>query len=1032
MKKVKKLLFFTLTLVCVMGLTFGTGISILADEANPNYNDKLIARYTLDEISEEVVGEDTIYSFAAINNSGVALPDMKATTTASVINNAMEGKGAATFMTGNMRVPAFLGAEDTGFSVSAWFINREVDWDSLVDIQTADGKIIEIGMPNASWFDSTGFVGNKWPDDTNKVNGGQWDSFLNTSVVITANAVNEYMYVTLNFDPVNGLSYYKDGVKLITYPRTTTIGPNTYGDVVDIAIATAKTDGIIIGKGAIDCVDDVRISTLLSDEEIMNLYANVSSLNISEILENGAFKLGYDYMGVASGVLYEFDEHDVIFLKDFDDPAGDLDFVNEPEVSFTVCSLNGPADTLTTLNAADYTVEILGTTEPVTADNQTTYTRTYKVSRSDISKILNIRFIRINSEEVARTFLSYIRISDVRVNGFAMAINNYTYDLGTTVEEIPAVTYASVLPEQVTITDNHESVFDGISFDYIITVTDQVSQLVINTYTITFNRASSAIADALVLGSVGIYNFSGDIFYTPAAGEIPESGVQKAYVDSYFTNVDDINLLPLYPTTGQEATADCAIDETTHRITAVIQDTVSNVKNSYAIDQILVNEEEMLALNVNFGLVGEEPGTGYTLGRKDADSAYATDEEGYVDLGATGFIDINNFLAEVDTINPDGITLATWAKLPAAALNQWAGLMAVTSSGKNLIVNQSRVLTGDYGAGWNNEGVAAGSTYFVGDLYKHIVLEILPEKVVLYVDGAFYAEQDSSIILNAESDIGFGRSHIIELLGSGHFKNFQVYNAPLPVTRLNTMFSKMTDSLLQSLKFAGQTTNVTGFSAYVLDYDLTFSSAVAAPVASDFPALVATNGLGEIAAANITASAIDGKSITYTILSEANGFSNYYTVEVTLANNDTQIEKIGVLYSGEEEDFTEEIEFADFTLTDGKMVATVKVWKDADISNAKFIFSPTVKAGQSFENQVRTATSYSVDVYAEDGTLMTYLINFEEDSTIPNPDGAPKTGCQNGCAGNVNSTGLLIGAILAVMFIFTMLFSKKRKASTNK
>lgn len=383
MSKLKKFCLSLVSLLSALCLTAGIGLYFVVADDDPDvgYNDKLIARYTLDEITEETVDEVTTKYFNAIDGSGNALPDMKAVTTASVAVNAMEGRGAGNFSAHsidnpiNMVIPAFLESEATGFSISGWMINQAGDWNTLFRYGTlwAEGTS-EFALPNLTYRLNAAFC-NFYPLDANKVNGGQWDSFINNNTPITSNNINEYMYITVSVDAADGITYYKDGVELIHYPIDTVLnngagatGTHTVNEIVVNAIQAAKTTGIIFGEG-ITRFDDLKISNVLSDEEVAEQYNNSVSLNISKIYKDGVIYKEFNYMEVSAGVPFESPEFIFYYLKDADDPEGDPNNNLEPEITFeasTLSSVNGEGvyGSITPIDPSEYTITFTKT-EPV-------------------------------------------------------------------------------------------------------------------------------------------------------------------------------------------------------------------------------------------------------------------------------------------------------------------------------------------------------------------------------------------------------------------------------------------------------------------------------------------------------------------------------------------------------------------------------------------------------------------------------------------------------------------------------------------
>ncbi|HEY8390122.1 MAG TPA: hypothetical protein VIL26_04135, partial [Clostridia bacterium] len=455
MSKFKKFCLSLLSLLSALCLTVGIGLRFVVADDDPDigYNDKFIVRYTLDEIVTEKVDETTTKYFLAIDKDGNPIDEKKAVTTASVAFDAMEGKGAGNFTSGSMTIPAFLDSEATGFSVSGWMINQDSDWNTIFRYGTlyAAGTS-EISLPNLT-YRFEGEFANIYPGADNKLNGHEWDSFKNTTDPITSNNLNEYMYVTISVDAAKGITYYKDGVKAIHYPLTTALNNPAYtiNDIVTTCIQAAKTQGLVFGDGNIARFDDLRISELLTDEEVAEQYSNSASLNISKIFADDAVFKEYTYDQVSAGIPYENAEYVIYYIKDFEDPDGDQNDNFEPSITFEAATLSSVnTDTsygsITPIASSDYTVEVVEESEHVTANDQTTYYKVFKLSKGDISKLIKINFVKNESEDQARKYLSTLKVDGVLIDGFSCMVNDYTYSLEPTVTQIPVVTYTAMIP----------------------------------------------------------------------------------------------------------------------------------------------------------------------------------------------------------------------------------------------------------------------------------------------------------------------------------------------------------------------------------------------------------------------------------------------------------------------------------------------------------------------------------------------------------------------------------------------------------
>lgn len=197
-------------------------------------------------------------------------------------------------------VAAIPNAETTGVAVSFKLNQATNDWDSkLIEVS---GMII--AMPNLnSWSNTAGFTTetNMYPLTENKVNGGDWNSFLNTTG-----------FVTVSFDKTNGIQFFKDGTRLIHYPVTQYIREHnatslsttvTIGGFVDALLAQIAQKGFTFTPTSFTpSSDDVTISatdlivtSATSETQAVSLIADYN-----DIANQTAYRAAVNALVVAS------------------------------------------------------------------------------------------------------------------------------------------------------------------------------------------------------------------------------------------------------------------------------------------------------------------------------------------------------------------------------------------------------------------------------------------------------------------------------------------------------------------------------------------------------------------------------------------------------------------------------------------------------------------------------------------------------------------------------------------------------------
>ncbi len=137
------------------------------------------------------------------------------------------------------------------------------DWASSVINNS--GMIIT--LPNLDPYNNTtnGLFptgSNKFPsaDAGNFYNGGAWNSFIGTECS-----------VAIVISPNTGITYYKDGVKVIAYGAGEALGNKTVGEFASVLLGLIEKSGFLFasGEGIGSASDLAYITTALNDEQVM-------------------------------------------------------------------------------------------------------------------------------------------------------------------------------------------------------------------------------------------------------------------------------------------------------------------------------------------------------------------------------------------------------------------------------------------------------------------------------------------------------------------------------------------------------------------------------------------------------------------------------------------------------------------------------------------------------------------------------------------------------------------------------------------
>ena len=161
------------------------------------------------------------------------------------------------------------------------------DWSAIVFTSNR----LRITLPNLDpnfYEGGEGLTGtNKWPDTANFYNGGAWNSFLN----------NETYYATVSINTDGSIVYYKNGVKVIAYSATDTLGNGTQISVfASVILREIQTYGFGFGNSLFSA-EDVTVTSAVSDSQALMLYNNKDAVSS----DHDCAKDGHVYDSAKSG-----------------------------------------------------------------------------------------------------------------------------------------------------------------------------------------------------------------------------------------------------------------------------------------------------------------------------------------------------------------------------------------------------------------------------------------------------------------------------------------------------------------------------------------------------------------------------------------------------------------------------------------------------------------------------------------------------------------------------------------------------------
>lgn len=168
---------------------------------------------------------------------------------------------------------------DTGLTVSFWADVADNDW-AAIALKTSNNLIIT--LPNLDPWNAEGdasamFKGyNKFPAGDEFINGSAYSVFLNTA-----------SYVTITISKTGGVTYYKNGLKVIAYAAATefnlgagqaAIDPvPTVASFVEEFLKDVEANGLIIGSGLKGASNVIIESKVYTDEQATARYNNYVS-----------------------------------------------------------------------------------------------------------------------------------------------------------------------------------------------------------------------------------------------------------------------------------------------------------------------------------------------------------------------------------------------------------------------------------------------------------------------------------------------------------------------------------------------------------------------------------------------------------------------------------------------------------------------------------------------------------------------------------------------------------------------------------
>lgn len=198
------------------------------------------------------------------------------------------GSFKSTGKANNTQVAKIEGVADTGLTVFFNVSGATGDWASPV----INNSGLLITLPNLDPYNNTtnGLFptgGNKFPAAENLFNGGTWDSFLNRDCA-----------VAIVISPSAGITYYRDGIKVVGYAAGDAVGDRTVADFANALLGLIEESGFMFGDGSgVGTVSELAyITTALNEEQVA---VNAFNLGYTSSVRLGEADNSTGYTGTA-------------------------------------------------------------------------------------------------------------------------------------------------------------------------------------------------------------------------------------------------------------------------------------------------------------------------------------------------------------------------------------------------------------------------------------------------------------------------------------------------------------------------------------------------------------------------------------------------------------------------------------------------------------------------------------------------------------------------------------------------------------
>ncbi len=227
------------------------------------------------------------------------------------------------------------------------------DWDSI--LCTSDNIAVCLVNLDCYWQTEAGGVAVNYPSTSNAYpNGGDATYTLYNGATWEWYKSKTEIYVTITVSPSTGITYYKNGVKVVNYPANGVLNDgSSIGNMIDY-ILKAVEDGTAVFNRAGDDVSNVTLYTAAIAES--NVYMEYINASETELFGNTIQVHEASYYEVTDTTVVSWDwngtttldiaENDFLLIWEYDninDPTASRDvvveFYNSSELYFD-CNLN--------------------------------------------------------------------------------------------------------------------------------------------------------------------------------------------------------------------------------------------------------------------------------------------------------------------------------------------------------------------------------------------------------------------------------------------------------------------------------------------------------------------------------------------------------------------------------------------------------------------------------------------------------------------------------------------------------------------